>query len=498
MLRRWLTQVTMYRLVYLVLITYALVTIVASFLSLLPYLPLDLILGALVLVGASLGSNILFARLVGVAPNTESPFITGLILFLITGPVPITVQPLRNTLVLVTLAVIAMAAKYVLIWRKQHVFNPAALAVLSAGLLFGVGSSWWIGTSTLFPIVLVGGALVVTKIRRWPMVLAFLVTYLLLVGLYRLSTGSDVLSVLVQWQTLLTATPLLFFASIMLIEPLTSPTSARGRLLFGIGTGLVLFTFHAFVPTYAYALETSLLIANAASILVFRDVRRTLTLTRVQDMADGVKGFAFTPSVPLAFRAGQYVEWTLPHPHPDSRGVRRYFTIASSPTSGELLLVAKFPEKPSSFKRALLNLKPGQTVQVAHLAGEFTLPTDTRAPLLFIAGGIGVTPFASMVQWLVDHREKRDIVLLYAARSESEIAFQDLFAEAEKTVGLRTHYVTGSDPLTVERIAEFVSDYKDRSIYISGPELMVQALTNAVKKSGAVAVRRDFFPGYLD
>ena len=147
----------------------------------------------------------------------------------------------------------------------------------------------------------------------------------------------------------------------------------------------------------------------------------------------------------LKFEPGQYLEWTLGHERTDSRGNRRYFTIASSPTEPNLRLGVKFYDNPSSFKKKMLAMEPGDEIMAGQLAGDFILPRDPEKKLVFIAGGIGITPFRSMVKYLMDRGEKRLIALLYSNRTVSEIAYRDVFDEGARMIGLKTIYaITGA------------------------------------------------------
>src|SRR5258708_34079548 len=110
------------------------------------------------------------------------------------------------------------------------------------------------------------------------------------------------------------------------------------------------------------------------------------------------------------------MEWTVGHAHSDTGGNRRYFTLASSPTEKEVHLGVRFYDPSSSFQRAVVELPAGSTIVAGQVAGEFTLPKDPQKKLVFIAGGIGITPFRSMVKYLLDRDEKRAITLFYSNR----------------------------------------------------------------------------------
>ncbi len=100
-------------------------------------------------------------------------------------------------------------------------------------------------------------------------------------------------------------------------------------------------------------------------------------------------------------------------------------------------------ERSSSFKKALMELHEGVVLSATALAGEFTLPKEASRKLVFMAGGVGITPFASMLRHLMAGGEKRDIVLVYAASNEKDFAYHDLIDAAQAKLGLRAVYVAG-------------------------------------------------------
>ena len=118
-----------------------------------------------------------------------------------------------------------------------------------------------------------------------------------------------------------------------------------------------------------------------------------LRLKEKVQLAPDIYDFIFVPTRKFAFAPGQYMEWTLGHDEPDSRGNRRYFTLASSPTENTLRLGVKFYQQSSSFKSALLAMDQQSEIVAAQVAGDFVLPDDPRQKCVFIAGGIGITPF---------------------------------------------------------------------------------------------------------
>lgn len=223
-----------------------------------------------------------------------------------------------------------------------------------------------------------------------------------------------------------------------------------------------------------------------------------------RDEAANIRTFFFKPEKPVHYTAGQYTELTLPHKHPDNRGVRRWFTLSSAPENEFLTITTKHAgEKGSSFKKALWDLRPGTEVHMAEPMGDFVLPKLIQTPLVFVAGGIGLTPFHSMAEWLAATGETRPIKFIYGVRSEDEIIFQDTFQQA----GIEPVIVV-SDPspawggergrLTADLILGLEKPSDDTLLYISGPEPMVEALEKDLRKAGVRKDRLvgDFFPNY--
>lgn len=215
-----------------------------------------------------------------------------------------------------------------------------------------------------------------------------------------------------------------------------------------------------------------------------------------EQVADHIYSFYFAPVIPSEkqhYVAGQFIELRVPHDDRDNRGDRRWFTLSSAPTEDSYAITTKFAAKDgSSFKDALRVLKPGSEVDMAAPIGDFVLPKDPSIPLVFVAGGIGVTPFRSMIAYVHDKAEKRDISLLYAANKQAEVAFEPVLKQ------LGSGFKAAIDTrLTAETI--MAAGKPDESYYyLSGPEPMIQALQQSLKEAGVNKrhIQTDFFPGY--
>ena len=219
-----------------------------------------------------------------------------------------------------------------------------------------------------------------------------------------------------------------------------------------------------------------------------------LTFVERRMLANGIYEYIFNSDRKLIFKSGQYLEWTLGNIPLDNRGNRRFFTVVSAPEDSIVAIGTRFPDKPSAFKRTLAELPVGAVVSASSLGGDFVMPRDAKKKLAFLAGGIGVTPFASMARHCIKTGEQRDAVLLYSSKSESEIAYRDVFNSASRS-GWRTYYQVGV--IDAGLIQREVQDYSKRLFYISGPPSMVDAMKKTLLTLGIsrFSIKTDFFPG---
>ena len=215
--------------------------------------------------------------------------------------------------------------------------------------------------------------------------------------------------------------------------------------------------------------------------------------------------FWFRPEATLDHIAGQYIELSLPHNSSDTRGIKRWFTISSSPTEAPLISITTrlLENNCSSFKRTLQALRPGDSVQLNEPMGDFVLPKDDRIPLIFVAGGIGITPFHSIIQYLYKIKQQRNIHLIYGVGTEQDILFQDLFERYGMNRSIIIIKPTGAwDGLTGvlsgARIVDLAKSQGDSLIYVSGPESLVDSLFSQLTELGIpkTSLVGDYFPGY--
>jgi ferredoxin-NADP reductase len=269
------------------------------------------------------------------------------------------------------------------------------------------------------------------------------------------------------------------------------------------------FTPQVHFGTFFITPELAILFGNVFSYFVSPKTRMVLKLKEKIKVAPDIYDFVFARVRHFAFAPGQYMEWTLGHNHPDGRGNRRYFTLASAPTEKTLRLGVKFYQKSSTFKKAMLSMNTGDEIVAAQLAGDFVLPENPRQKCVLIAGGVGITPFRSMIKYLLDTHQRRLITLFYANKTIADITYKDIFDRAQQELGIQIIYsVTDSNNLpsywkgttgriTPELIKNKVPDYRQCIFYISGPKGMVDSFKESLNqmKIPSSQIKTDFFSG---
>lgn len=217
--------------------------------------------------------------------------------------------------------------------------------------------------------------------------------------------------------------------------------------------------------------------------------------------AENIQTFWFKPTQPVRYTAGQFIELYLPHDKPDARGIKRWFTLSSSPNDELTSITTKITPDCSSFKKTLASLEPGTKLKMASPMGDFVLPKDDSIPLLFVAGGIGCTPFHSIIKYLKDTGQKRDIRMIYAANTLEEVAFKSLFESLDKFEIILSDPPKdwqGKSGRIGAGVIQQASEDSKRHIYLSGPEPMVEKLIEELKSLGVdeKSIHGDYFPGY--
>jgi ferredoxin-NADP reductase len=195
-----------------------------------------------------------------------------------------------------------------------------------------------------------------------------------------------------------------------------------------------------------------------------------------------VKSIRLEVGKELNFKAGQFMRVTLL----GGSEPKRYLSISNSPTEKGYLEFTKRLTG-SDFSKALEELKAGDDVKIQYPMGNFTLE-QASSKIVFLSGGIGITPLRSMAKYAADMNLDIDIVLIYANRSLKDIVFKEDFDFMQKNhPKLRVaHVLCEPDPhfkcipglINAQVIKNEVVDYAQRKFYLCGPPPMVEAMKN--------------------
>ena len=210
----------------------------------------------------------------------------------------------------------------------------------------------------------------------------------------------------------------------------------------------------------------------------------------------------------IDFEPGQYFFVTLPDlGHHDERGLRRHITVVTSPNErGVLGLCTRLRD--TAFKRTLAELEPGAEVEVEEPKGEFVLPKDTDQPYVFIAGGIGITVFRSMLLYIAEERLPHQVTLVYSNRDQASAAFLDELAQLERAnPNLRLLLTMTDDPawegetrrIDADLLGDHLNGELDSFTYlVAGPPPMVESMEKALSDVGVPEqqIRPERFSGY--
>jgi ferredoxin-NADP reductase len=196
----------------------------------------------------------------------------------------------------------------------------------------------------------------------------------------------------------------------------------------------------------------------------------------------------------VEFKPGQYFFVTLPDVgHQDERGLRRHITVVTSPNERGVLGFAT-RMRDSAFKRSLRELPAGAEVEVEPPKGEFVLPEETSRHLVFVAGGIGITVFRSMLHYIREEGLAHRITLIYSNRDRESTAFLDELRELEQEnpnfrLILTMTQDPGWDGESRKIDAQFFSDYlghdlNEYTFLVAGPPGMVKGMQEALAEAG--------------
>jgi glycine betaine catabolism B len=216
-----------------------------------------------------------------------------------------------------------------------------------------------------------------------------------------------------------------------------------------------------------------------------------LHLDAKHHLLNDIWSFEFQPSSPLSWQAGQFIKVEVPHANPDAAGAKRQFTIAAAPHEGVIRIVTHISN--SSFKQVLAGIQPRDAITLIDSpAGDFIWGTDPR-PRLFVATGVGVTPFYAIVKDRVYHHQPIPARLIYAHPTMPLPLAEDFQTWTEQHPEFLLSHVPKR--LSWSHLADLVPNLADHLVYVCGPATPTALLLPPYNLQPS-QIKYDAFTGY--
>ena len=235
-----------------------------------------------------------------------------------------------------------------------------------------------------------------------------------------------------------------------------------------------------------------------------------VSLTKREEIAEGTMAFHFAKPADFEFRGGQAIDVTLLNPpETDAEGNTRTFSIASAPFDRDVMIATRMRD--TAFKRVLRNAASGLEVKIEGPSGSFVLPRKAEKPVLLLAGGIGITPFLSMIRQAAHDKAPHQIYLFYSNLRPETAPFLDLVSEAARQNAnfrliatmtemsqSRREWKGETGFINKEMLARHLPAIEGPLYYVAGPPAMVAAMRGMLIGAGADEdnIRTEEFAGY--
>jgi ferredoxin-NADP reductase len=231
------------------------------------------------------------------------------------------------------------------------------------------------------------------------------------------------------------------------------------------------------------------------------------TVAEKREVAKGTLLVLFAVENYPPYRPGHYFWVELPERgHEDEKGLRRHISLVTSPTeAGVVGLATRLRD--SAFKRTLAELELGDEVEVEEPKGSFLLPEGTSADYVFVAGGIGITVFRSMLRFIADEELPYRVTLVYSNRDRESAPFLEELAELEREIpGFRLVLTMTDEPswegetrhVDAPMLRDHLGDLGGYAFLVAGPPAMTEAVVQSLHGAGVPEDRvlADKFSGY--
>ena len=202
----------------------------------------------------------------------------------------------------------------------------------------------------------------------------------------------------------------------------------------------------------------------------------------------------------FSFKPGQFVDVTLDNPkYKDDKGITRTFSIASSPLDEYLMVATRLTD--SAMKKSLAEMEIGQLMHVDGPLGSFKLHNDAKIPAVLMAGGIGITPFRSMVKDATEKNSEQKITLIYSNRTPEDAAFVEDLTEWQSynnNFNFVVRWTKEEGRIDEPFLKKHIKNLFAPIFYVAGPPNMVAGTTQLLIESGVPEdnIKFEEFAGY--
>lgn len=229
-------------------------------------------------------------------------------------------------------------------------------------------------------------------------------------------------------------------------------------------------------------------------------------LSKIISEGTDTKTFVFDVPQNTHWLPGQFFYLTLPGDFKDYRGPTRQFTNAASPTEGKVYMVTTRIRDESKYKKTLAQLKIGAVVDIEGPSGTFILDEKEQGNHIFLAGGVGITPFRSFLKYALDTKRQDTFVLLYSNKMANEIAFKKEFDTFTNKKNTKVVYTLSREKkkgfehgrIDEKLISKYSKDVTNPTFWICGPPSFTVAMEDLLNtmKIDSDKIRSEKFTGY--